>query len=248
MGLIAVAGDLSTTTTVALGASWIGPNDPLLVEADPSGGDLAAWFDLPSQPSLSTVVSQPLHDGWEAIDSSCHRADNGLRVIPAPVRAEEAAQAVRAASTTVVSTLASSPDDTAIVDTGRLMASPSPHPFLAAASTLVLVHRQSPQSARAAAARLRRLVDQVDAVLGVSPLVIVAIVGGHPFALDEIERLVTERDAGVTVIGLPEDPLTAAVFAGRAGVSARRLARLPLMRSARRLAAAVQPAAVGSEP
>ena len=60
MTILAVAGDRCSTTAVALAASWPAGDDVLLVEADPSGGDLAAWFDLPVTPSLSTVVTRAL--------------------------------------------------------------------------------------------------------------------------------------------------------------------------------------------
>ena len=56
--IVAVAGDACTTTTVAIAAAWSVADDVIVIEADPSGGDLAAWFDLPVTPSLSTVVTR----------------------------------------------------------------------------------------------------------------------------------------------------------------------------------------------
>ena len=58
-------------------------------------------------------------------------------------------------------------------------------------------------------------------------------IGTDPFDPVEIESLVTTTTGAiVTHVGLADDPLSAAVLCGRTGVSARRLRRLPLMRSA----------------
>ena len=43
MAIVAVVGDTCTTTTVALASAWPLSSEALIVEADPSGGDLAAW-------------------------------------------------------------------------------------------------------------------------------------------------------------------------------------------------------------
>ncbi len=63
--------------------------------------------------------------------------------------------------------------------------------------------------------------------------------GDAPFGHAEIDRFVADAGGRTPVVPVPNDPLAAAVLAGRTGVSARRLARLPLMRAAGDLAAAV---------
>ena len=130
-----------------------------------------------------------------------------------------------------------------IADVGRLPSSAVTHPFLGAAAVSLLVHRQGTQSARAAAVRLERLAEQVAALCASSAPVIVAVVGSRPFGVAEIQRFVAEAagvgDRPVRIAALPDDPLTAAVLAGRTGVSARRLARLPLAKGARELAGLV---------
>jgi hypothetical protein len=105
-----------------------------------------------------------------------------------------------------------------------------------AAAVTVVVHRQATQSSRAAAVRLQRFADQLDAFASVAAGVVVAVVGAAPFSLDEIESFVAEAVGATPVVGLPVDDLTAAVYAGRPGVSARRLRRLPLARAAGALA------------
>jgi MinD-like ATPase involved in chromosome partitioning or flagellar assembly len=236
MAIVAVAGDACTTTTVALAASWSAGEDVVVVEADPSGGDLAAWFDMPVAPSLSTVVTRVLDGAWPEIERHTRLAENGMRLLPAPARAGEAAQALGESSRALVPTLAALRSPVAVVDTGRLGPVPAAHPFVAAAAATVIVHRQSTQSARAAAVRLQRLVDQVEQFAASRSAVIVAIVGAAPFGIDEIEQLLSGAAGDVPVVGLPVDELAAAVLGGRTGVSARRLGRLPLMRAARDLA------------
>ncbi len=237
MTIVAVAGDCCTTTTVALAAAWPRTDDTVLMEADPSGGDLAAWFDMPVSPSLSAVVTRVLSGGWVEIDRFTRLSPSGLRLVPAPANAAEAQQAVAESTRGIVDAVAAATAPITFVDTGRFLQ--PVHPFVAAASLTVLVHRQAPQSARAAAVRLQRLADQIETCQSTHGGVVVAVVGGAPFDLGEVEQFLVDVVESVPVIGLPVDTLAAATYAGRAGVSARRLARLPLSRAARDLAAAV---------
>ena len=242
MTIVAVAGDVSTTTAVALAAGWSVAEDVIVVEADPSGGDLAAWFDLPVTPSLSTLVTR-VHDGsWAEIERFTRLAGTGLRVIPAPARAGEAQQAVGEASRSIVPTFAAMRSPIVVADTGRLHPTPLLHPFVGAAAVTVVVHRQAEQSARAAAVRLQRLADQLDAFTSIASNVVVAVVGASPFDLSEIRSFIAESVGDTPLVGLPIDELTASVYGGRTGVSPRRLARLPLTRAARALAATTEQA------
>jgi len=236
MGIVAVAGDLTTTTSVALASAWPISEEAIVVEADPTGGDLAAWFGMPVSPSLSTLVTRVLDGAWPEIERHTRLADSGVRLIPAPTRAAEAAQAVAESARSVVSTLAALRSPVTIADTGSVQSSPASHPFVGAASVTVVVHRQATQSAPAAAVRLQRLADQLDALSALPTALVVAVVGAVPFDLGEIESFLADSVGTTPIVGLPVDDLTAAVFAGRTGVSARRLARLPLFRAARDLA------------
>lgn len=239
MTIVAVAGDACTTTTVALAAAWSAARDVLVVEADPTGGDLAAWFDMPVAPSLSTLVTSITDASRAEIERFSRRADNGLHVVPAPASAAESWQAVSEAMRVLVPGLAAMRDLTALVDTGAVQPKPALHPFVGSAAVTVVVHRQSTQSARAAAVRLQRLADQLDTFAAVAAGVVVAIVGAAPFALGEIETFLTESIGRTPLVGLPVDDLSATTFGGRTGVSARRLARLPLAKAGRELAAIV---------
>ncbi len=245
MGVVAVAGDASTTTSVALASAWPLADDTILVEADPAGGDLAAWFDMPVAPSLSTVVTRVLDGAWPEIERHTRLADSGLRLIPAPSRAGEAAQAVGESARSLVATLASLRSPVTIADTGRVQPSPGSHPFVDAAAVNVVVHRQAAQSSRAAAVRLQRLADQLDSFAAHPSALVVAVVGAAPFDLAEIGSYLADSVGATPIVGLPIDDLASAVFAGRTGVSARRLARLPLLRAVRELVAVVDGALQG---
>lgn len=240
MSIVAVACDMCTTTTVALASAWPSTDEIVVVEADPSGGDLAAWFDMPVAPSLSTVVTRITDGSWAELERFVRTADSGIRLIPAPARAPEANQAVGESSRTFVPSLAAMRAPVAIVDTGAVQATPGMHPFVGAAAVTVVVHRQAAQSARAAAARLQRFADTLDAFASVAANVVVAVVGAVPFSLDEIQQFLAGSVGATPVVGLPVDQLTAGVYAGRTGVSPRRLARLPLARASRDLAVTVE--------
>lgn len=246
MAIVAVTGECCTTTAVALAAAWSVAEDVVVIEADPSGGDLAAWFDVPVSPSLSTVVTVGL-DGRQAVDRHTRLAPCGLRVLPAPVGTAEARQAI-ALSGPLASTLSGAGSLSAIVDAGAPPAQMSTNPFLAVADVTVLVHRQTPHSGRAAGVRLQRFADLAAPIVGGPGETMIAIVGQHPFDIAQVERFLVDSVGEVVVVGLPEDPLSAAVYAGRTGVSARRLARLPLARAARDLAAAVAGRLVDATP
>ena len=239
MAIVAVVGDACTTTTVALASAWPASSEALIVEADPEGGDLAAWFDIPVMPSLSTVVTSTFDTSWSEIDRHTRLAASGLRLIPAPPSVAEARHAVAESARSLAPALAALRAPIAIVDAGDVPHSPAAHPLVASAAVSVVVHRQWSQSARAAAVRLQRLADQVDAMATSSTRLVVAVIGNDPFDFDQIEAFLADSVGSVPLVGLPVDGLTAAVYAGRTGVSARRLARLPLARAARHLAQVV---------
>jgi hypothetical protein len=203
---------------------------------------------MPVSPSLSTVVTRAVDGGWPGIDRFTRLSPSGLRLIPAPVAVVEAQQAVSQSARTVVDAVASTASPIALVDAGRFAAPPATHPFVNAADVTVVLHRQAPQSARAAAVRLQRLADQIHACQAIGGEAVVGVVGSAPFDLGQVDEFLSETVGAVPVVGLPVDTLAAAAYAGRAGVSARRLARLPLSRAARHLAAVVAAALVDRAP
>ena len=247
MTIIAVIGDCTTTTCIALAAGW--PGDVLVLEADPSGGSLAGWLDTPNSPSLATIVANI--GGPDASDSSVmspvsamtHHSASGIRFVAAPVRALPARRAIEAAAV-VVPALATR-DVAVLADMGRRHPGDVAPALVGSAAATLVVHRQHAASAAAEAVRLERLVELVERLTATAHTLTLAVIGADPFEPAEIAAHVDASVPGALtdVVMLADDALAAAVLAGRAGVSANRLRRLPLMRSAASAAARL---AIGS--
>jgi hypothetical protein len=246
VSLVAVLGDVATTTTLALAATWPADTtddldrpdqlDLLVVELDPTGGSMAAWLDLPGSTTLSTVVTGAADQGWPGVATLARRSSSGVQVIPAPPRSVEAATAVAEADRWLIPLFAELERPTVLADVGEPSAAAGVPPVLRTADVTIVAHRQARQSARAAAVRMERLAETVDMVVTSGSSLVLAVVGGSPFDPVEIRRFVAASHGAdgalPPVVTLADDPLSAAVLAGRTGVSSRRLARLPLMRSA----------------
>jgi len=237
---IALVGDCTTTTALAVAAGWPeSERDLIIFEADPTGGSLAAWLDTPLSPSLSAVVTA-LHASpgstpaamRATLDSLVRRSDAGIRFVPAPFRTREARSAVNEAERSLLPLIEQFDDAINLLDLGRIDPGRVPIGCRHAAMSLVC-HRQDASSAPAATVRLERLAESVEALRATGHNVGIVLIGNEPFALDEILEFAAPEAPGWE---LAVDPLAAAVFAGRSGVSARRLARLPLVRSASHIA------------
>lgn len=237
MSLAAIVGDATTTTTLALATGWRSDEDVLVVEADRRGGSLAAWLDIPVRPSLSTVVTRVGDGPWPTIDGLARTSPSGVRLVPAPVRALEAASAVDEASRHVFPALAALDHPVVLADVGAVSAADRLPAVAAQADVCAVVHRQATQSARAAGVRLARLAEVVEMVAAVQVPVLLVVVGSTPFDPIDIAAFVAEHLDRFGLGVLPEDALAAAVLAGRTGVSAKRFARLPLTRAAAEVAA-----------
>ena len=133
MTIIAIAGDATTTTAVAIAAGWPTDrgDDVVVLEADPYGGSLAGWLDTPAQPSLATIVANAGIDAGQShrtvldtVDAMTRRSDSGVRFIPNAVRVRAAHRAVEEAAVVVVPALAGAPT-VVLADVGRLRAGDS---------------------------------------------------------------------------------------------------------------------------
>lgn len=254
MSTVALLGDATTTSALAITSAW--PDaDALLVEMDPSGGSVAAWLGVPATPSLSSLVAAAARGADDTSASpSAPRMDElirllpgGLRFVPCPISRREARSAVTEAAQRVIPLLAATGQDVVMLDLGRAaledMGIDAASALGATADVAVAVHRQEQASVQAAAVRLERFADGVRllaarrAGIGAAPPLIL-VVGDRPFDPDEIRSHVGPDDIG-DLLTLAEDPLSAAVLAGRAGVSERRLRRQPLLRDARTVGAAL---------
>ncbi len=254
MSLVALTGDCTTTTAVALAAAWPNRDEVVVTELDPSGGSLAAWFDTAATPSLSTFVATRPATGvgfdrssadasdpadaadaavrWRDVEAIVHQSSPGVRFIACPFRAREATRSIGEAAASLLPALESAPV-TALADTGQ---SRPGDPFPAAlrlARAIVVTHRQEPASAGAASVRLERLVEALEQLSTLESRMHLAVIGNEPFDVDEVAGYVAAQTSVVfgSVTAVAVDALSAMTFAGRAGVSAKRLARLPLLRS-----------------
>ena len=246
MTILAIAGDATTTTAVAIAAAWPTDrgDDVVVLEADPHGGSLAGWLDTPAQPSLATIVANAGIDAGrshrtvlDTVDAMTRRSDSGVRFISNAVRARAAHRAVEEAALVVIPALAGAPT-VVLADVGRLRAGDTPSPAIRAADVVVIVHRQAAASAPAATVRIERLVESVEEFADLDASVVLAVIGRSPFDPAEIGQFVGQAVPGTVrhTVALSDDPLAAATLAGRSGISAKRLRRLPLMRDAARLA------------
>jgi MinD-like ATPase involved in chromosome partitioning or flagellar assembly len=100
-----------TTTSLALAALWPAARR-LVIEADPSGGDLGAWLGLAPAPGLASLAAAIRHDrspgaAWRHAQAL---PGGGVSVVAAPAGAEQA--------TACLSTLASPRAGTAWLDPG----------------------------------------------------------------------------------------------------------------------------------
>jgi hypothetical protein len=234
--IVAVVGDATTTTCVALAAGWPDDDDVVIVEADRTGGSLAGWLDTPSTPSLASIVANVAASPAEAtstIASMIQRSASGIRFVGGPLRALPARRSVDEAGAVVVPALVRTERFLTLADVGRSPESLD-HPFIRAAALTVVVHRQRADSAGADAVRIERLVESIEQLTTAALPVVLAVIGRSPFDPDDIVRHVEAAVPGSVEqpVRLADDPLAASVLAGRGGVSARRLGRLALMRSA----------------
>ena len=168
MTAVAVVGDATTTTTVALAAGWPNGDDVIVLEADPSGGSLAGWLDTPSQPSLATIVANVGADSVETIDrrfatfdAMTQHSGSGVRFVANAVRSRARTSRRRRGG-------GGGPPGARCrrFDGARRCRRPScGHRAVAAldvADVVVLVHRQATASAAAATVRVERLVESVE--------------------------------------------------------------------------------------
>lgn len=245
MTVLAVIGDCTTTTCIALAAGWSSVDDVIVLEADASGGSLTGWLDTPSTPSLATIVAnragQHTTTG-EAITAMVQHSASGIRFIAAPVRATTAFRAIEEAAGDVIPWLAAS-ESIVLADIGRHRGGSRLPATLTAATAVVVVHRQDPASAAASTVRLERVVEVVQQVATLGLPIVLAIIGAEPFDPHDVTRFVEESApaAVASSLTLADDPLSAAVIAGRPGVSAKRLRRLPLMRTASHATTVLRP-------
>jgi MinD-like ATPase involved in chromosome partitioning or flagellar assembly len=227
-----------TTAALALASAWKSAERRLLVEADPSGGDLGLWLGLPAAAGLAGLAAAARH-GHDADLPWRHARElaGGTHLIAAPAGAEQAAACVAALTAVgLPQELAAGPDP-ALADCGRLYPGSPAVPVAAAAAVTLLVVRPRVSELAHLEPRIRGL-EQARLRLA---LILTADNRRPPvedsYPADEIAAAL-----GVPVQAtLPADPRAVEQLARRAGDPGP-ARRLPLLREAAALAEALDAA------
>jgi hypothetical protein len=219
-----------TTFAIALAACWPQPERCVLVECDPSGGDVAIRFSLVSSPGLVSLAAAARRRTdpallWQHTQS----LPGGLPVVVAPPGADQARAALEAlvpegsSDVTVLRAPTASPGVVVIADCGRVDPASPVMPVARSADAMVLV-------SRAHADALGHLATRLATVGRWSRRPALVLTGpGYPTSA-------VERELGVPVIArVPEDRRGAAALSGRS--AGRGPSRSSLGRTAARVAA-----------
>ena len=208
-----------TTTAVALASAWL---DAVVVELDPSGGDVAARARLPFDPGVMTLAASGRHPGARLnVQDHAQALPSGGSAVVSPPSPELASNALMTLGPRVAHVLEGA---NAILDCGRLMPASPSLPIASAADALVIVVEPTVGSVEHVRVRLPFLRD-------VHPTVAVVLVGDRPYRPADVEDALDVPVAGALAI----DPRgVAALYAGTAG------RRSALVRSARTVLDVVQ--------
>lgn len=247
-----------TTTALALAATWPSTRGPLLLECDPSGGDLGAMFSLGDGSGLVSLAAAARRatnreDLCDLVAAHARELPGGLRVVPAPVRADAAVGAVDVlaaspALRTTASSASKAPAPEAepavdpapiLLDAGRLPARPGRGDghaaLLAAADLVLLVVRNDVRGLLHATASLDGLLDTIGKasaqVRRPEEARVRAVVVGQGYSLEEVSQALAIPTAG----RLPIDDRAAAALSGRPVRRPGTVNRAPLLRAAARI-------------
>lgn len=206
-----------TTVAVALAAQWpdTARQRRLVAEVDPSGGDLAMRFGLPSTPglvSLAAAARRRCEPGlvWEHTQP----LPGGARVLLAPPGGAHARAALSTLATapdgTLLEATAREPGVAVLADCGRLDPGSPAEALARRADALVLLTGTHADALAHAAARLSELA-RWTARPGL-------LLTGQGYPTSDVER-----ELGVPAIGrIPHDPAAAAALAGHQSPGRRR--------------------------
>jgi MinD-like ATPase involved in chromosome partitioning or flagellar assembly len=199
-----------TTFSVALAARWPAPSRTVLVEADPSGGDIATRFSLESSPgllSLAAAARRSTDPGllWQ----HAQVLPGGLPVVAAPPDADRARTALQAlapnssSTADVLRSTANASDTVVIADCGRIDHGSAAMGIVRESDILVLL-------TRARADDLAHLARRLPAVGRWTPRPVLLLVG-EGYSTAEVARELQAPPLG----RVPHDERGAGVLCGR---------------------------------
>lgn len=209
IGICSVKGSPGVTTTaLALATRWPG-RKPILIEADPAGGDLGTRFGLASLPGLGSLAAASRRSDTPArLVEHCQALPGGPPVVLAPVGAQQARAALAVLSSRgaeVLRAVAADPEVVVLIDAGRVEPGSPAVALLRPAATLLILTRPRVEDV----AHVASVLTLVPTWTRAAGLILVG--GGYP-------RAEVERELGVPVMAsLPEDPRGADVLCGRPG-------------------------------
>jgi hypothetical protein len=228
IGLLSTGGSPGvTTTTIAVGAMWPGP--VVVVDADPSGGDILAAAGGAVEADRERNLLELMRLGRqshlpEVLDSQITVLPTGVPVVAG---LGHPGQAGAVSWTDLAEGLRAVNDRDVLVDLGRWGMPYAPAPLLWACDVVLLVVRTQLRGLRRAERALPLIAEDLDRHNPGAGSVNLLVVNDHgPYAIADIARRV-----GVPVLGeLPLDTQTAAVFSDGAAPG-RHLDRSPLVRA-----------------
>lgn len=210
-----------TTTTLALAHVWPVGRDPVVVDADPAGGDLARWLRLDGTSGLLRLAAEGFgSDASRALRSQL-RSVAGLDVLAGGVTAGASRNPLALVAAQLAEALCDLDRDV-LIDCGRVYPGSPGAPLVAAADVVLVVLRPL-------ADELTRTAEDGAALLGRAHDVLLIGRGSRRRGRYRPEPV---RSLGLSVRGvIDDDPRAAARL--RDGGSRRLLDRSGLVRTAR---------------
>lgn len=229
-----------TTSLLALAAVWPQERSPLLVDADPDGGDLAARVGLPIEPGMASLAAagrRTLERG--DLERHVQTIPGGVPALVGNADPDQAARELELVAGRLAEVLQDGDVDV-LVDLGRLRSGSPATPLAMRADVTLIVCRPRVDELQHVRARIGRLTED-------GCRVALLLVGETPYSAVDVESAI-----GCDVVAaIADDARTAASFAGLGG-RVSTVSRSPLVRSARalaeRLVGTVQRVAVPAVP
>jgi hypothetical protein len=219
----------ATTLALALSSVWTTPGCPIVVEADPAGGDVAARAGMSTEPGLLTLAAAGRHGlSDELLANHLQSLPSGSRALVAPTSSEQTSTALRELARPLSWVLASRVG-VSMIDLGRWDTQCCATEFLHAAAAILLVFRPTVEGIAHARTRLIALRSFRSCLIGV-------VVGERPYRVSEIAAALRDFE----VHGVAFDPRAAAAIAS-GGRADGWLQRSPLVRSSAALCRRLSP-------
>lgn len=215
-----------TTLACAMAAVWPKERTVLIAECDPSGGDIAARFELSTKVGMASLVLAQRQGSCPMPELETHlqHLPGGLGVLAGPATADSAM--VLDHELSKYSVRAFTPDVDVVVDCGRVIPNAlGQRRLMNEADHIVVATRCDAASILHARSAISWI-----AMLGVFGVASMVLVGDGPFSVDEASAFVDKEVDGA----VPYDPVGAAGLCG-IPVKARTFSRSTLIRSSRRI-------------